>query len=109
MGTTTSSSSSSSSTSICKRNKNKSKKKYIYIYDTWVRDGTQGESVSVSCKDKIKIASKLSQFNMDYIEAGWPGSNPKDVEFFNTTLCTTTNTNALSSLKKNKLTAFGST
>ena len=52
------------------------------IYDTTLRDGTQMESISVSCDDKLKIAARLSQFNVDYIEAGWPGSNPKDEEFF---------------------------
>ena len=66
-------------------------------------DGTQGESVSVSCDDKIKIASKLSSFNVDYIEAGWPGSNPKDAEFFARAKT------ELSSLTRSKLVAFGST
>jgi len=55
----------------------------VLIYDTSLRDGTQGESVSVTCDDKIKIVNRLCSFGMvDYIECGWPGSNPKDAEFF---------------------------
>ena len=52
------------------------------IYDTTLRDGTQMESISVSCDDKLKITQRLANFGMDYIEAGWPGSNPKDEEYF---------------------------
>ena len=52
------------------------------IYDTTLRDGTQMESISVSCDDKLKITNQLADFGMDYIEAGWPGSNPKDEEYF---------------------------
>ena len=51
----------------------------VIIYDTTLRDGTQMESISVSCDDKLKITN---HFGMDYIEAGWPGSNPKDEEYF---------------------------
>ena len=54
----------------------------VAIYDTTLRDGTQGLGVSFSSLDKIRIAEKLDQFGVDYIEGGWPGSNPKDVEFF---------------------------
>lgn len=54
----------------------------ITIYDTTLRDGTQGEGISLSAKDKLKIAQKLDQLGVDYIEGGWPGSNPKDLEFF---------------------------
>lgn len=54
----------------------------ISIYDTTLRDGTQGEGVSFSSLDKLRIAKKLDEFGADYIEGGWPGSNPKDVEFF---------------------------
>jgi len=54
----------------------------IQIYDTTLRDGTQGEGVSFSCADKIKILKLLDSFRVDYVEGGWPGSNPKDVEFF---------------------------
>ena len=54
----------------------------VLVYDTTLRDGTQMESISVSCADKLKITQRLASFNIDYIEAGWPGSNPKDEEFF---------------------------
>jgi len=54
----------------------------VTIYDTTLRDGTQGEGISFSSLDKIRIAEKLDAFGIDYIEGGWPGSNPKDVEFF---------------------------
>lgn len=56
--------------------------KKVSIYDTTLRDGTQGEGVSFSSLDKLRIAKKLDEFGVDYIEGGWPGSNPKDVEFF---------------------------
>ncbi len=54
----------------------------VVLYDTTLRDGTQGEGLSLSVEDKLKIALKLDEFGLDYIEGGWPGSNPKDVEFF---------------------------
>jgi 2-isopropylmalate synthase len=54
----------------------------IAIYDTTLRDGSQGEGVNFSLEDKIRLARRLDEFGMDYIEGGWPGSNPKDVEFF---------------------------
>ncbi len=54
----------------------------IIIYDTTLRDGTQSEGVSLSCEDKIRITRQLDAFGVDYIEGGWPGSNPKDVEYF---------------------------
>ena len=54
----------------------------IQIYDTTLRDGTQGKGISLSCNDKLRIAQKLDAFGVDFIEGGWPGSNPKDVEFF---------------------------
>lgn len=56
--------------------------KRIQIFDTTLRDGTQGEKVCLSAADKIRIAERLDQFGVDYIEGGWPGSNPKDLEFF---------------------------
>mmetsp|Transcript_6904 Transcript_6904/g.9127 ORF Transcript_6904/g.9127 Transcript_6904/m.9127 type:complete len:629 (+) Transcript_6904:31-1917(+) len=56
--------------------------KHVDIYDTTLRDGTQGESVSVSVNGKLAIARRLGEFGMHYIEGGWPGSNPKDAEFF---------------------------
>ncbi len=72
-----------------------------YLYDTTLRDGTQGEGVNLSVDDKLRIAKKLDAFGMHYIEGGWPGSNPKDAEFF-------ARAQALN-LKHAKLTAFGST
>lgn len=54
----------------------------IQIFDTTLRDGTQGEGVSFSAADKLKIARKLDAFGIHFIEGGWPGSNPKDIEFF---------------------------
>src|SRR5712692_10882336 len=54
----------------------------IFTFDTTLRDGTQGESVSFSVDDKLVIAQKLDELGIDYIEGGWPGSNPKDKEFF---------------------------
>ena len=54
----------------------------IYLYDTTLRDGTQGEDVSFSVEDKLKIAEQLDAMGVHYIEGGWPGSNPRDLEFF---------------------------
>jgi len=54
----------------------------IELYDTTLRDGTQGEHINLSVQDKLLIAQKLDEFGMDYIEGGWPSSNPKDEEFF---------------------------
>ncbi|MCJ7806905.1 MAG: citramalate synthase, partial [Clostridia bacterium] len=54
----------------------------IDIYDTTLRDGSQREGVSLSVADKLKIAEKLDEFGISCIEGGWPGSNPKDIEFF---------------------------
>ena len=73
----------------------------VFTFDTTLRDGTQGESVSFSVDDKLLIAAKLDELGIDYIEGGWPGSNPKDKEFFE----------RAKSLKLNnaRLTAFGAT
>ncbi|EEC46183.1 2-isopropylmalate synthase [Phaeodactylum tricornutum CCAP 1055/1] len=68
-----------------------------------VRDGTQGESVSASVDDKLKITRRLVAFGVDFVEAGWPGSNPKDAAFF--TRAKTDLTHA----ERDKLVAFGST
>jgi 2-isopropylmalate synthase len=73
----------------------------IFTFDTTLRDGTQGEAVSFSVDDKLVIAQKLDDLGIDYIEGGWPGSNPKDKEFF-------ARARDLK-LKNAKLTAFGST
>ena len=54
----------------------------IKLYDTTLRDGAQSSGVSFSLEDKLKIAKKLSEFGIHYIEGGWPGSNPKDINFF---------------------------
>lgn len=76
---------------------------HVLIYDTSLRDGTQGESVSASVNDKFKICRRLAAFDVDYIEAGWPGSNPKDREFFERAKT------ELSPPELSKLAAFGST
>ncbi|MEM7333099.1 MAG: citramalate synthase [Chloroflexota bacterium] len=73
----------------------------IFIYDTTLRDGTQREGISLSLDDKLKIAKKLDEFGVHYIEGGWPGSNPKDVEFFEKF--------HLLKLQHAKVAAFGST
>src|SRR5204863_2543830 len=73
----------------------------VFTFDTTLRDGTQGEAVSLSPDDKVMIAHKLDSLGIDYIEGGWPGSNPKDKEFF-------ARARGLK-LKHSKLTAFGST
>ncbi len=54
----------------------------IILYDTTLRDGAQREGLSLSCEDKLKIARALDELGVHYIEGGWPGSNPKDAEFF---------------------------
>jgi len=75
--------------------------KSVLLYDTTLRDGTQGEGFQLSGLDKLRIAKRLDEFGMDYIEGGWPGSNPKDVEFFREAKHL--------NLKHAKLAAFGST
>lgn len=54
----------------------------VTLYDTTLRDGAQREGISLSVEDKLRIAAALDRLGIDYIEGGWPGSNPKDVEFF---------------------------
>ncbi len=73
----------------------------IFTFDTTLRDGTQGEAVSYSVDDKLLIAQKLDELGIDYIEGGWPGSNPKDKEFFERAVDL--------KLTHARLTAFGST
>ncbi len=73
----------------------------IFTFDTTLRDGTQGESVSFSVDDKLVVAQKLDELGIDYIEGGWPGSNPKDKEFFERARDL--------HLKHARLAAFGST
>ena len=73
----------------------------ILLYDTTLRDGTQGEKITFSGEDKIKIAKKLDDLGIHYIEGGWPGSNVKDKEFFESAKNV--------DFKNSRLTAFGST
>ncbi|MDD5079209.1 MAG: citramalate synthase [Candidatus Omnitrophica bacterium] len=73
----------------------------IKIYDTTLRDGSQGEGITYSLNDKLRIAEKLDAVGIDYIEGGWPGSNPKDMMFFQKM--------ADKPLKTSKVVAFGST
>jgi len=73
----------------------------VQIYDTTLRDGTQAENFNLSVTDKIRISHKLDNLGIDFIEGGWPGSNPLAVEFFKTMQGET--------LKHAKLAAFGST
>lgn len=54
----------------------------LTIYDTTLRDGSQGEDVAFTLADKLKITERLDQLGIDFIEGGWPGSNPKDEEYF---------------------------
>ena len=54
----------------------------LILYDTTLRDGAQKEGISFSVVDKLEIARKLDVLGIGYIEGGWPGSNPKDAEFF---------------------------
>ncbi len=75
--------------------------KSVFLYDTTLRDGTQGEGFQLSRLDKLRIAERLDRFGIDYIEGGWPGSNPKDIEFFQEA--------RKLDLKHAKLAAFGST
>lgn len=57
-------------------------KQRVSIYDTTLRDGAQREGLSLSVDDKLKITAKLDELGIDYIEGGWPGANPKDIEYF---------------------------
>ncbi|NIQ03440.1 MAG: citramalate synthase [Nitrospinaceae bacterium] len=73
----------------------------IKIYDTTLRDGSQAEEIAFTVEDKLRIAHKLDDDGLHYIEGGWPGSNPKDVEFFEKVKSET--------FQQAKLVAFGST
>ncbi|MDM8515779.1 citramalate synthase [Desulfobacterales bacterium HSG16] len=73
----------------------------VLLYDTTLRDGTQGEDISFTAKEKIKIAIKLDDIGIHYIEGGWPGSNPRDKKFFELAKNV--------EFKNAKITAFGST
>jgi 2-isopropylmalate synthase len=74
----------------------------IHLFDTTLRDGTQSEGLSLSVEDKLKIARLLDGFGIQYIEGGYPGSNPKDIEFFR-------RARVELRCKQARLTAFGST
>src|SRR5215211_8331159 len=54
----------------------------VVLYDTTLRDGTQGENITLSLADKLRVARMLDEYGFPFIEGGWPGSNPKDIEFF---------------------------
>ena len=73
----------------------------IEIYDTTLRDGAQSEDISFSVEDKLRITEKLDDFGVHYIEGGWPGSNPRDIEYFKKA--------KKIKLKNSLLVAFGST
>ena len=73
----------------------------VKIYDTTLRDGSQAEDISFSVEDKLRIAQKLDELGIHYIEGGWPGSNPKDLQFFQEIKS--------ASLSRAKIAAFGST
>src|SRR5438477_13013071 len=73
----------------------------VELYDTTLRDGSQGEGINFSVMDKLRIAEKLDAFGIHYIEGGWPGSNPKDIEFFAEA--------KRRKFKKARLAAFGAT
>ena len=53
----------------------------VILYDTTLRDGTQGENINFSAEDKLKIAKRLDDIGIHYIEGGWPGSNPRDKRY----------------------------
>jgi 2-isopropylmalate synthase len=76
-------------------------KNRIEIYDTTLRDGTQGESINFSVADKLRIAEALDELGVDFIEGGWPGSNPRDVAFFEEA--------RLLKLSRARIAAFGAT
>ena len=73
----------------------------VFVYDTTLRDGSQSEDVQFTLEDKIRVAECLDQLGIDYIEGGWPGANPKDIEFFRRIREV--------SLTHSRISAFGST
>src|SRR5947208_769818 len=73
----------------------------VEIYDTTLRDGSQGEGINFSVADKLRIAERIDLFGIHYIEGGWPGSNPKDIEFFTQA--------RRKKFKRARLAAFGAT
>jgi 2-isopropylmalate synthase len=75
--------------------------RHIEIYDTTLRDGCQAEDIAFTVEDKLRIAERLDEFGIRYIEGGWPGSNPRDEAFFKAA--------KKLRLKQAQLGAFGST
>ncbi|MEK9627968.1 MAG: citramalate synthase [Nitrospinota bacterium] len=73
----------------------------VKIYDTTLRDGSQAEGISFTVEDKIRIAQKLDEMGVHYVEGGWPGSNPRDIDFFSKA--------NRANFSQTKITAFGST
>src|SRR5260221_13686169 len=73
----------------------------VEIFDTTLRDGTQSEHIAYSLADKLEIAHELDNLGVDFIEGGWPGSNPKDMGFFEAA--------RTEKWKHARITAFGST
>ena len=73
----------------------------LKIYDTTLRDGSQAEGISFTVEDKIRIAQKLDELGVHYVEGGWPGSNPRDIDFFSKASRT--------KFFNTKIVAFGST
>lgn len=76
-------------------------KPLVFLYDTTLRDGTQGEGISFTVSSKLRLTEKLDQFGIDYIEGGWPGSNPRDMAYFEEV--------RRLDLRHAKIAAFGST
>ena len=75
--------------------------KEVVVYDVTLRDGTQGEGISFSVEDKIKVSHKIDELGVEYIEGGWPGSNERDEGFFNQA--------KKENYTNSKIVAFGST
>jgi len=73
----------------------------VQLYDTTLRDGCQGEDIAFTLEDKLRIAERLDAFGVDYLEGGWPGSNPRDAAFFDAVRGL--------NLRHTKVAAFGST
>jgi len=73
----------------------------VKIYDTTLRDGSQAEGVSFTVENKLRIAHRLDELGVHYVEGGWPGSNPRDIDFFSKA--------SRANFIQTKITAFGST
>ncbi len=73
----------------------------LKLYDTTLRDGSQAEGISFTVEDKIRIAHKLDELGVHYVEGGWPGSNPRDIDFFEKA--------HRANFSQTRITSFGST